>query len=200
MKQPYLYLFACLVSLSVASAAQDIHPLVQTMKTAYTGSGAIILTDDHTLVIEPNMPDPLCALPRTQNGQTEWSYYSFPLASITVPLTAIDDTLIGEDQVFTKPDAASAYKPGDAGDTTLVVIVGLPGKQFHTLTYDRDKFAALGPGPHNSSAYGQAPDDVMAFGLTFTNRDSARAFELALRKAVLLARSQTVAQARPPRQ
>lgn len=199
MKQPYLYLLACLVSLSVASAAQDIHPLVQTMKTAYAGSGTIVLVDDHTLVIEPNMPDPLCALPRTQNGQTQWSYYSFPLSSITVPLTSIDDTLIGEDQVFTKPDAATAYKPGDSGDATLVVIVGLPGKQFHTLTYDRDKLAALGPGPHNSSAYGQAPDDTMAFGLTFANRESAHAFELALRKAVLLARSQTVAQAQPPR-
>jgi hypothetical protein len=72
----------------------------------------------------------------------------------------------------------------------MVVIAGVPGKQFHTITYDRQRFTQLGPGPHSSSAYGQAPDDTEAFGLTFSDRAAAIAFETALKNAVLLARSQ----------
>jgi hypothetical protein len=135
------------------------------------------------------MPAPLCAVPRNEAGKISWSYYAFPLASITVPLTAVDESLITEDTVFTNPDAAKSYKPGDLGDATMVVIAGVSGRQFHTITYDRDKFAQLGPGPHSSAEYGQAPDDTEAFGLTFPDRASAHAFEMALRDAVLRAKA-----------
>jgi hypothetical protein len=64
----------------------------------------------------------------------------------------------------------------------------MPGKQFHTLIYDRDRFSKLGPGPHSSREYGQAPDDTMAFGLTFHDPEAARAFELALKEAVIMAK------------
>lgn len=163
------------------------------MKHAYAASGSIVALDDHTLLIEPNMPGPLCALPTNEGGKTTWSFYTFPLASITVPLALVDETLIGEDIVFTNPDATKGYKPGDTGDTTMVVIAGAPGKQFHTLTYDRDKLAHLGPGPHDGSAYGQAPDDTEAFGLMFSDHAAARAFETALRNAVILAKAETAA-------
>ena len=191
MKKLCLYL-SCILAVPTTSAiAQDLRSHIQTLKTSYSASGSIIEMDSHTLVIEPKMPGPLCAVPKNQGGKTTWSYYAFPLSSITVPLALIDETLIGEDIVFTNPDAAKAYKPGDVGDTTMVVIVGVPGKRFHTLTYDRDKLEQLGPGPHSGSAYGEEPDDVEAFGLTFADHEDARAFEAALRNAVLIAKGQT---------
>jgi hypothetical protein len=199
MKKPSLYLVAFCASFGVPCLAQDITPHIQAMKTSYAASGSIAVLENGKLLIEPNMPGPLCALPKTENGKTSWMFYSFPLASITLPLADVDESLIADDTVFTAPDAPRSYKPGDTGDTTMVVIVGLPGRQFHTLIYDRDKLTHLGPGPHSSNAYGQAPDDTAAFGLTFPNHASALAFETALRNAVILAKRQTVAQAHPPR-
>jgi len=161
------------------------------MKNSYAPSGNIVVLDNRTIVIEPRMPSPLCAIPVNKDGKTTWSYYAFPLASIVVPLDSVDETLISEDSVFTNPDAAKDYKPGDKGDATMIVIAGLQGKQFHTVIYDRDKFVHLGPGPHSSSAYGQAPDDTEAFGLTFADPAAARAFANALRNAVVQARAQS---------
>jgi hypothetical protein len=132
----------------------------------------------------------VCALPKTENGKTTWQVYSFPLASITVPLNEVDETLISEDRVFTGEEAQKSYKPGDMGNTTMIVIAGNEGKQFHTLIYDRDKFLQLGPGPHSSKEYDQAPDNTMAFGLIFADPASARAFEIALKNAVLEAKAQ----------
>jgi hypothetical protein len=129
-----------------------------------------------------------------KDGKTAWTFYAFPLASITVPLASVDETLLSESRVFTDPNVAQKYKPGEVGDSTLVVISVLPGKQFHTLIYDRSKFAQLGPGPHTGSEYGQAPDDTEAFGLTFSDPAAARTFEVALKEAVILARSGAVLQ------
>jgi hypothetical protein len=182
----------CSVAFALPCVAQNLAANIQTLKTSYASSGTIVVIDDHTILIEPKMPAPLCALPVNKDGKTSWAYYTFPLASIVVPLAAIDETLISDDLVFTDPAAAKGYKPGDAGDTTMVVIAGLPGRQFHTMTYDRDKLANLGPGPHSAAAYDQAPDDTEAFGLTFSDRAQARAFEMALRKAVLTAKSQAM--------
>jgi hypothetical protein len=189
MKQ-FLAAFACCLC-GLPCAAQNLATHIETMKSSYASSGTIVVVDDRTIVIEPRMPSPILALPVNKDGKTSWSYYAFPLASIVVPLAAVDETLISEDLVFTNPDAAKGYKPGDQGDTTMVVIAGVPGKQFHTMIYDRDKLASLGPGPHSSAEYGQGPDDTAAFGLTFSDRAQARAFELALKDAVILAKSQT---------
>ncbi len=60
-------------------------------------------------------------------------------------LSEVDETLITEDRVFSSPDATRTYKPGDVGDATMVVVAGVPGKQFHTLIYDLDKFAHSDP-------------------------------------------------------
>jgi hypothetical protein len=184
-----LLLLLCCLSVALSCVAQDSASSIQALKSSYSASGSIVALDSQTILIEPKMPAPLCAVPRNEAGKISWSYYAFPLASITVPLTAIDETLITEDTVFTNPDAAKSYKPGDVGDTTMVVIAGISGRQFHTITYDRDKLAQLGPGPHSSKEYGQAPDDTEAFGLTFPDRASARAFEMALRDAVLRAKA-----------
>jgi hypothetical protein len=180
---------ACCLSFALSCVAQDPASSIQALKSSYSASGNIVAVDAQTILIEPRMPAPLCAVPRNEAGRISWSYYAFPLASITVPLTAVDETLISENSVFTDPEAAKNYKPGDVGDTTMVVIAGIPGRQFHTITYDRDKLAHLGPGPHSSAEYGQAPDDTEAFGLTFPDRASARAFEMALRDAVLRAKA-----------
>jgi hypothetical protein len=180
----------CCLSFALPCTAQNLASHFQVMKDAYASSGNIVVLDDHTILIEPKMPGPLCAMPIIKDGKTAWVYYTFPLASIVVPLTSVDETLISDDLVFTDPEAAKSYKPGDVGDTTMVVIAGVPGKQFHTITYDRDKLTHLGPGPHSSSAYGQAPDDTEAFGLTFSDRSAAHAFEMALQDAVLLAKAQ----------
>jgi hypothetical protein len=188
MKQ-FLAAVACSL-FALPCAAQNLASHIQTLKNAYASSGSIVVLDAQTIVIEPRMPGPICALPKSEDGKTTWSYYTFPLASIVVPLASIDENLILENLVFTDPEAPKAYKPGDVGDTTMVVIAGVPGKQFHTITYDRQRFTQLGPGPHSSSAYGQAPDDTEAFGLTFSDRAAAIAFETALKNAVLLARSQ----------
>jgi hypothetical protein len=186
-----IYAILCLLVSAAYGVTQDLPAHLQTMKTSYAASGSILALDRHTLVIEPNMPGPICSLPRNEGGKTSWSYFAFPLASITVPLAAVDESLISEDIVFTDPGATKAYKPGDVGDTTMVVVMGVPGKQFHTLMYDREKLAHLGPGVHNSSAYGQAPDDVEAFGLTFADHAAARAFVDALKNAVVVAKEQT---------
>lgn len=166
------------------------------MQLAYSGSGSIIAIDGDSIVISPKMPSPICGLLMTRDGKTDWAYYTFPLASITVPLTAVDETQIVDNRVFTDPNVAQHYKPGAIGDSTMVVIAGMPGKQFHTLIYDREKFTQLGPGPHSSREYGQAPDDTVAFGLTFSDPQAAQAFELALKEAVLLAKQKASAQAR----
>jgi hypothetical protein len=184
-------LTALLCSLCVLPCtAQNLASYFQTMKTSYASSGTIVVVDDHTILIQPRMPSPVCALPLNKDGKTSWSYYAFPLASVVLPLAAVDETLISENLVFTDPDASKEYKPGDQGDMTMVVIASVPGQQFHTVIYDRDKLASLGPGPHSSSAYGQGPDDTEAFGLTFSDRAQARDFELALKDAVRLAKAQ----------
>ena len=174
--------------------AQNISPSIQAMKSAYVGSGSIVVVSEDSIVIEPKMPSPVCALPLNKDGKTAWSFYTFPLSSITVPLSQVDETLLAEDRVFTDPEVAQKYKPGQVGDTTMVVISVVRGKRFHTLTYDREKLARLGPGPHSSAEYGQAPDDTEAFGLTFSDPAAARTFELALKDAVVAAKSKTARQ------
>jgi hypothetical protein len=203
MKRLALVLLYSLSLSSTATLAQnkpsspDIPSNLQVMKSAYAASGSIVVLDRNTIVIEPRMPAPLCALPKDQDGKTTWSFYTFPLASITVRLNEVDETLIAENRVFSNPDAPRTYKPGDKGDTTMVVVAGIPGKQFHTLIYDLDKFVHLGPGPHSSKEYGQAPDDTEAFGLTFSDPDAARAFALALKNAVIFAKAQAALDASP---
>ena len=171
--------------------AQNLASRIEVLKTSYAASGSIVVLDNKTLLIEPKMPSPFCALPSSKDGKVTWSYYTFPLASITVPLADVDETLISEDRVFTDPDVAKRYKPGDVGDATMIVIAGVQGKQFHTLIYDRDKLASLGPGPHASAEFDQAPDNTEAFGLTFSDAADAREFEKALKGAVLLAKAES---------
>jgi hypothetical protein len=189
MKKSSLFVLCCLAFV-LPCTAQNLASQFQAMKGAYASSGSIVMLDDHTILIEPKMPGPLCATPTVKDGRTTWIYYTFPLASIVVPLDMVDETLIAENRVFTDPEAAKSYKPGDAGDTTMVAIAGVSGKQFHTITYNREKLTHLGPGPHSAVAYGQAPDDTEAFALTFSDHGAARAFELALKEAVLLAKAQ----------
>jgi hypothetical protein len=184
---PYLTCFLFIASFSCV--AQNPASPIETLKNSYAASGSIVVLDRNTIVIEPKMPAPVCGLPKTLNGKTTWQFYSFPLASITVPLTEVDETLISEDRVFTGDDPDRTYKPGDKGDTTMIVVAGNEGKQFHTLIYDRDKFLQLGPGPHSGKDYDQSPDNTDAFGLTFSDPASARAFEMALREAVIDAKA-----------
>ena len=193
MKTLFRLLLSCLLFSWCICDAQDLRWHMEQMKTAYTASGSIVPLDSQTLVVEPNMPAPVCALPRQEDGKIAWYRYAFPLSSITVALTDVDESLIGEDSVFTNPDAPRAYKPGDKGDAVMVVVVGMPGKKFPALIYDRDKLAHLGAGPHSSSDYGQVKDQVEAFGLTFNDTASARAFIAALKNAVILAKTQAMA-------
>ena len=177
---------------SFVTRAQDLRLHLEQMKTAYTASGSIVMLDGQTLMIAPNMPSPICALPRNEDGKINWYRYAFPLSSITVPLSDVDESALTEDRVFTNPEAAKAWKPGDVGDTTMVVVIGMPGKKFRSLIYDRDKLARLGPGPHSSSEYGQVPDEVEAFGLIFADSTAAHEFVTALRNAAILARTQAM--------
>jgi hypothetical protein len=193
MKTLFRLLLGCLVLGSVACSAQDIRSSMEQMKTAYTASGSIVVLDGQTLVIEPNMPAPVCALPREEEGKVAWYRYAFPLSSITVPLTDVDESLMDENSVFTNPEAPVAYKPGDKGDAVMVIVVGMPGKKFPALIYDREKLQHLGPGPHSSSDYGQVKDQVEAFGLTFNDTAAAHTFVSALRSAVMLAKTQAMA-------
>jgi hypothetical protein len=190
MKRVLLFSHCVLFIASFSCVAQNSASPIETLKNSYAASGSIVVLDKNTILIEPKMPAPVCALPKTENGKTTWQVYSFPLASITVPLAEVDETLISEDRVFTGDDLPKSYKPGDRGDTTMIVVAGNEGKQFRTLIYDRDKFLQLGPGPHSSKEYDQAADNTMAFGLMFSDAASARAFEIALRDAVLEAKAQ----------
>jgi hypothetical protein len=191
MKRVSLILLGSLAVSSAAALGQDLPSNLHAMQSSYAASGSIVVINKGTIVIEPRMPAPLCAMPKTEDGKISWSFYSFPLASITVPLAQVDETLISEDRVFSNPEAPKKYKPGDVGDTTMVVVASKPGKQFHTLLYDLEKFAALRTGPHSGKDYGQVPDDTEAFGLTFTDPAAARAFAVALHNAVIQARAQT---------
>jgi hypothetical protein len=193
MKKFLLLLLLGVYFAPACGVAQDLASSVQAMSAAYSESGSIVALDSTTILIQPKMPAPVCAVPRETGGKTAWSYYAFPLASITVPLAIVDETLIGQDVVFTDADAIKSYKAGAVGDTTMVIIAGVPGKQFHTLAYDRDKFLHLGPGPHSASDYGESPDDTEAFGLTFADRAEAQRFAAALKAAVILARAQMAA-------
>jgi hypothetical protein len=193
MKTLYRFLLGCLVVPSITCGAQDLHSRMEEMKTAYTASGSIVVLDGQTLVIEPKMPGPICSLPRMEEGKTTWYRYAFPLASITVPLTAVDENILSEDRVFTDPAAPQAYKPGDQGDATMIVVVSTPGKKFPALVYDREKLERLSPGPHSASDYGQFQDQVEAFGLTFADNAAAREFVTALRNAVRMAKTQAMA-------
>jgi hypothetical protein len=197
MKTLYRLLLGCLVVSAINCGAQDLRSRMDEMKTAYTASGSIVVLDGQTLIIEPNMPAPICALPRQEDGKVNWYRYAFPLASITVPLTAIDENIVSEDRVFTDPAAPQVYKPGDQGDTTMIVVVGMPGKKFPALVYDREKLERLSPGPHSASDYGQFQDQVEAFGLTFADNGAAREFVTALRNAVRLAKTQAMAAPQP---
>lgn len=198
MKKLSLFIASLLLAAPALSFAQNISAEIQSMKTAYeeAGSGSIVALDGDSIVISPRMPSPICGLLMTKDGKTGWAYYSFPLSSITVPLASVDENQIADNRVFTDPDVAQHYKPGDVGETTMVVISGMPGKQFRTLIYDRDKFAQLGPGPHSSRDYGQAPDDTVAFGLTFSDPQAAHEFEIALKQAVIMAKQKLATQAR----
>lgn len=196
VKKHSIFLMSLLLLVPTISFAQNISAKIQSMKAAYAGSGSIIALDGDSIAISPRMPNPICGLLMDKDGKTDWAYYSFPLASITVPLNDVDESLIVDNRVFTDPNAADHYKPGDVGETTLVVISGMPGRQFHTLIYDREKFAELGRGLHSSREYGQAPDETMAFGLTFSDPAAARTFELALKDAVIMAKQKLSTQAR----
>lgn len=198
MKTLFRFFLGCLVLSCLNCGAQDIRSRMEEMKTAYTTSGSIVVLDGQTLVIEPNMPAPICALPRQEDGKITWYRYAFPLASITVPLTSVDQNVVSEDRVFTNPTAPQAYKPGDQGDTTMIVVVSMPGKKFPALIYDREKLQHLGPGPHSSSDYGQVQDQVEAFGLIFADTQAAREFVSALRNAVILAKTEAMAGASRP--
>ena len=145
MKRVLPFLLCFFLVASFSCVAQNSASPIETLKNTYAASGNIVVLDKNTILIEPKMPAPLCALPKTENGKTTWQFYSFPLASITVPLTEVDETLISEDRVFTGGDAPRSYKPGDKGDTTMIVIAGNEGKQFRTLIYDRDKFLRAWP-------------------------------------------------------
>ena len=193
MKTWFRLLLCCLVVSPCLCGAQNLRSHMEQMKIAYTASGSIVMLDGQTLIIEPNMPAPVCALPREEDGKIAWYRYAFPLSSITVSLTDVDESILGEDSVFTNPDAPRAYKPGDKGDAVMVVVVGMPGKKFPALIYDREKLAHLGPGPHSGSDYGQVKDQVEAFGLTFSDSASGDAFILALKNAVRLAKTQAMA-------
>jgi len=193
VKTLFRFLLGCLVISAVNCGAQDIRSRMADMKTAYTASGSIVVLDGQTLVIEPNMPGPVCALPRQEDGRITWYRYAFPLASITIPLTSVDENVVSEDRVFTDPAAPRVYKPGDQGDATMIVVVSTPGKKFPALVYDRDKLAHLSPGPHSAADYGQFQDQVEAFGLTFADNAAAREFVTALRNAVRMAKTQAMA-------
>lgn len=188
MKKLSIFFAALVLFAPSLSSAQNIAAKIESMKAAYSDSGGIIAVNGDSIVISPKMPSPVCGLLMTRDGKTGWAFYTFPLASITVPLASVDETLIAENRVFTDPNVAEHYKPGDVGETTMIVISGMPGKQFHTLIYDRDKYANLGPGLHSSREYGQAPDDTVAFGLTFSDPEAAHTFELALKEAVVMAK------------
>src|SRR3569833_2637730 len=118
MKTLYHFLLGCLVVSAFTSRAQDIPSRMDEMKTAYTASGSIVVLDGQTLVIEPKMPGPICSLPRFEDGKTTWYRYAFPLASITVPLTAVDENKQNKKHDNTDPAAPQVYKPGDQGDAT----------------------------------------------------------------------------------
>ena len=103
MKKLSLFAVYCLLVSSISCLSQNLDSRIQEMRKAYSSSGSIVLLDDKTVLIEPNMPGPICGVPKNEAGKTTWSFYTFPLASVTVPLAQIDESIIAEDLVFDWP-------------------------------------------------------------------------------------------------
>ena len=101
--------------------AQNLSAKIQSMKTAYSASGSLVALDGDSIVISPKMPSPICGLLMNREGKTGWTFYTFPLASITVPLSAVDESMIVDNRVFTDPNVADHDKPGAVGDATSMV-------------------------------------------------------------------------------
>ena len=111
MKTLFRLLLGCLVLGSIACNAQDIRSRMEQMKTAYTASGSIVVLDGQTLVIEPNMPAPVCALPREEDGKIAWYRYAFPSPPSPFHLQTWTSPSMGEDRVFTNPEAPVPTSP-----------------------------------------------------------------------------------------
>ena len=104
----------------------------------------------------------------------------------------IDETSFQDGQAFSGNDVG-AYKKGDQGSLTIVLIKATSGNPFSFTKYNRDKFIALqkaGAKPLNGEDIGESSEPSNLISIIFLSTADARKFETALKKAVIAAKAE----------
>ena len=178
----------CCLSFALSCVAQNPVSSIQALKSSYSASGNIVAVDAQTILIEPRMPAPLCAMPRTEAGRISWSYYAFPLASITVPLTAVDETPSPR-----TPSLRILRRQKTISQAMWATPRWLSLREYRTAVshhHLRSRQAGA-PRPRSALVSGvrAGPRRHRGIWSHVSHRASARAFEMALRDAVLRAKA-----------
>jgi len=187
----------------VAGAAfgQNIQPYIAEMSaslgrnTTYGTVGSVELVDNHFIHFLLTVPGPTIALPVGGGAtaqSTRWSTVALDFMSITADLKSLDEDHITEHPAFSA-DGLANYRPGDEGDLTVVQFKSTDApSSISVTTCDREKVTKLPRGASTATAtqLGAETKTVEGAVLVFTDRNSARAFEKALRVAIVVAKSQ----------
>ena len=104
----------------------------------------------------------------------------------------IDETSFQDGRAFSG-DEVGAYKKGDQGSLTIVLIKATSGKPFLIAKYNRDKLNAVlkaGAKPANGEDIGESTQYSDLISVVFESTADARKFEAALKNAVIAAKAE----------
>ena len=162
------------------------------LKDAYAKSGEIAWVNG-SLEISPKMPCPLVLFlvggsPKNPN----FAPVTAPVSKVLADLRMIDEASFHDGQAFSGNDVA-AYKKGDQGSLTIVLIKATSGKPFFITKYNPDKLNAVlkaGEKPLNGEDIGESSDYGDLISVIFESKADARKFEAALKNAVIAAKAE----------
>jgi hypothetical protein len=162
------------------------------LKDAYAKSGEIGF-ENGSLAISPKMPCPLVLFlvggsPKNPN----FAPVTAPVSKVLADLRMIDEASFHDGQAFSGNDVA-AYKKGDQGSLTIVLIKATSGKPFLITKYNWDKLNAVlkaGAKPLNGEDIGESSQYSDLISVIFESKADAKKFETALKNAVIAARAE----------
>ncbi|HTU49831.1 MAG TPA: hypothetical protein VMF56_04510 [Acidobacteriaceae bacterium] len=193
MKRLLMFFLVCSsVLCSQANLGQNLQSYVSDMNKALGEHGSVVLFDGQTLVFSFVVPGPVFIFTDHDTGNpktTAWTAMSLDVESITANLKSLNEETISDWTAFSPPYFA-IYKPGDTGDETLVEFSTIRETLMSTVTVDRDKLAKLKPGNVTEQQLGAKTVPSKHAMIVFPDRLEARAFEKALRAAIVAARAQ----------
>lgn len=169
---------------------QDIY--LDQLKDAYAKSGEIGYVNG-SLAISPIMPGQLVLLLVGGTPKNpKFAPLRSPVSKILAGLRMIDETSIQDNQAFSGDDVG-AYKKGDQGSLTVVMIKATSGKPFLTTKYSLDKLNAVlkaGGKPLSGEDIGESSEYSDTIWLILDSKPDARKFDTALKNAVIAARAE----------